>query len=57
MKRHELTDDIYDASFNVVDVDLTINNISVSPAALFAGEQMTVSWEGSNQTGMPLLGD
>jgi len=53
----EATDDTYDAWFHLVDVDLTVANVSVSPAELWAGEQATVSWDGTNNSGLTLLGD
>ncbi len=53
----EPNDDTYDASFYLADVDLTLSNVVVDPNELLAGEEVTVSWYGSNQSGMPLLGD
>ena len=50
-------DDVYDASFNLADVDLTLFGESVDPTELWAGESATVSWSGANDSGMPLLGD
>ena len=52
-----INDDVYDASFNLVPVDLALSNLVVSPAALVAGESVTITWSGSNQTGTPLVGD
>jgi len=53
----EEPNDIYQATFNLVDVDLTISNVKVDPNKLWAGEEVTISWNGSNQSGMPLLGE
>ncbi|NQU26017.1 MAG: RHS repeat protein, partial [Candidatus Nealsonbacteria bacterium] len=53
----ERDDDVYDASFNVAEVDLKLSNVLVEPAELWAGESVTVSWDGANDSGMPLLGD
>jgi hypothetical protein len=53
----ELTDDVYDASFNLVDVDLTLYDVSVAETELWAGEPIHVSWSGKNASGYPLLGD
>ncbi|UCE50623.1 MAG: cadherin domain-containing protein, partial [Phycisphaerales bacterium] len=52
----EMIEDTYNASFNLVDVDITLSNVSVNPAEMWAGEPITVSWDGSNDSGMPLLG-
>ncbi|HUT94718.1 MAG TPA: RHS repeat-associated core domain-containing protein [Thermoguttaceae bacterium] len=49
--------DVYDASFNLVDVDLALVNVSVGAPELWAGEPVDVSWDGHNDSGMPLLGD
>jgi hypothetical protein len=49
--------DIYQATFNLVDVDLTLTNVVVDPNNLWTGEEVTVLWNGSNQSGMPLLGE
>jgi RHS repeat-associated protein len=54
--RGEPNDDAYDASFNLVDVDLTLSNVLVDANKLWAGELVDVSWEGYNYSGMPLLG-
>ena len=53
----ETADDVYDATFNLVEVDLGLTNLVVDPAQLWAGEPATVSWSGSNRTGVPLLGN
>jgi len=53
----EGTDDIYSSTFNIADVDLTLSNVNVDTAELWAGEPVNVSWDGSNQSGMPLLGE
>ncbi|MFO0957423.1 MAG: RHS repeat-associated core domain-containing protein [Isosphaeraceae bacterium] len=49
--------DVYDAYFNLVPVDLGLNSINVSPTTLVAGESLTVTWSGVNQTGAQLVGD
>ncbi|HEX8203832.1 MAG TPA: DUF6531 domain-containing protein, partial [Isosphaeraceae bacterium] len=49
-------DDMYDARFNLVAVDLGLSGLGVSPGPLWAGEPVTVSWRGANRTGAPLLG-
>ena len=53
----EATDDVYDARFKLVPVDLGLSIPSVTPTALVAGEAVSVSWNGANQTGVPLIGD
>jgi YD repeat-containing protein len=49
--------DVYDASFNLVSVDLGLNNLTEGGTQLFAGDPVTVSWSGANLTGAPLIGD
>jgi RHS repeat-associated protein len=49
--------DVYDGTFNLVPVNLGLNSLTVSATTLTAGEPVTVSWNGANQTGAPLLGD
>ncbi len=49
--------DIYDGTFNLVNVDLGLSNVQVSPSTLWAGDPMTVSWSGQNVTGLPLEGN
>src|SRR5262249_15716166 len=49
--------DTYDATFNLIQVDLGLKKPVVTPAQLVAGESATVSWKGSNQTGTELLGN
>jgi len=49
--------DVYDAAFNLVPVDLGLNNLVVDASQLVAGEPISVSWNGANQTGAPLVGD
>src|SRR5579864_5822194 len=49
--------DVYDGAVNLVPVDLGLNSLNVSAATLFAGEPVTITWSGANQTGAPLLGD
>ena len=48
--------DVYSGTVNLADVDLEISNVSVNPT-LTAGEPATVTWQGANATGMPLLGE
>ena len=49
--------DYYTASFNLVDVDLVISGVTVDSGELWAGDFVQISWEGSNESGAPLLGD
>ena len=51
-RQGETTVDTYDASFNLVDVDLTLTNVAVAETELWAGETMNVSWDERNQNGM-----
>src|SRR5262249_25774754 len=53
----ESVEDVYNARFNLVVVDLGLNSLNVTPAPLWAGEMVTVSWKGVNRTGAPLVGD
>ena len=46
-----------DATFNLVEVDLGLTNLVVDPVQLWAGESATISWSGSNRTGVPLVGN
>jgi RHS repeat-associated protein len=55
--RGEEPNDIYQATFNLVDVDLTVSRVAIDGNELWAGEPIKVSWQGSNQSGMPLLGE
>jgi hypothetical protein len=48
--------DVYDASFNLVAVELGLSNLTLSSDHLTAGQPITVSWEGANRTGAALLG-
>ncbi|MDB5348919.1 MAG: hypothetical protein JWN86_166 [Planctomycetota bacterium] len=50
------SDDTYIAQFNLVPVDLGLTNL-VTPPTLTAGEPVTITWSGSNQTGTLLVGD
>lgn len=50
-------EDVYDASFNLADVDLALSNVTVNAAELWAGDPVQVSWQGANTTGVTLLGD
>lgn len=52
----EADDDVYEAAFHLVEVDLGLTNLMVNAAELVAGETVTVSWSGSNQTGAELFG-
>ena len=49
--------DVYAATFNLVDVDLTISGVTVGAAQLWAGDMVQVSWDGTNASGLELLGD
>ena len=53
----EAVDDVYDATFNLVQVDLGLTNLVVGASQLMAGEPVSVSWTGVNQTGATLVGD
>lgn len=53
----EATDDIYDATFNLVPVDLGLTNLVVGATQLRAGDPVSVSWDGANETGATLEGD
>jgi hypothetical protein len=52
----ETTDDVYDAQFNLVPVDIGLSNLVVGASQLWAGEQVLVSWSGINRSGAALLG-
>jgi RHS repeat-associated protein len=49
--------DVYDGTFNLVNVDLAPANVTVQPGQLWAGDPATVSWSGQNVTGLPLQGN
>ncbi|MFO7907411.1 MAG: RHS repeat-associated core domain-containing protein, partial [Pirellulaceae bacterium] len=49
--------DAYQGTFNLVDVDLEISNVTVDDSELRAGETVNVSWDGANNAGYQLLGD
>ncbi len=53
----EPTDDVYDGAFNLVEVDLRLSNVAISANQLLAGDSISVTWNGSNRPGAPLLGD
>ncbi len=53
----EPVQDVYDAAFNLVPVDLGLNSLVVGLSTLTAGEPVTVSWQGVNRTGTLLLGN
>jgi hypothetical protein len=46
-----------DVTFNIVAVDLGLNNLALSNSQLVAGGPLTVSWNGMNHTGTPLRGN
>src|SRR5262249_2407341 len=48
--------DVYDGTFNLVNVDLGLKNVTVQPGQLWAGDLITISWSGPNITGAPFLG-
>jgi RHS repeat-associated protein len=48
--------DIYEAAFNLVQVDLGLSNLHVQPNQLFIGDPITVAWTGRNASGAPLVG-
>ncbi|MCW5553064.1 MAG: Ig-like domain-containing protein [Verrucomicrobiae bacterium] len=47
----------YDATFNLVPVDLELSDIVASTNFLFSGATASVSWHGRNSSGAPLLGN
>ncbi|MBE0540564.1 MAG: Ig-like domain-containing protein, partial [Verrucomicrobia bacterium] len=47
----------YDASFNLVPVDLELANVTPSTNQLWAGAAVSVAWQGRNNSGAPLLGN
>ena len=49
--------DVYDATFNYVPVDLAVSNIVVNPTQFWAGDALSVSWQGSNASGAALVGN
>jgi len=49
--------DVYDATFNLVQVDLGLSNLVVGAGQLTAGELVEIFWQGMNRTGSPLQGD
>ncbi|MFV1968516.1 MAG: hypothetical protein ACC628_24095 [Pirellulaceae bacterium] len=49
--------DVYRGGFNLVELDLQLSNVAVTPSPLWAGEEVTISWDGQNATGAPLVGD
>jgi RHS repeat-associated protein len=53
----ESPDDTYSFSLNLVEVDLTLSNVTTSEPVFWAGETINISWDGANYGGMPLLGD
>lgn len=50
-------EDVYDATFNLVEVDLQVSNVAVDTTQLLIGEPATMSWQGRNDSGAPLVGD
>ena len=48
---------MYDGTFNLVNVDLGLSSVIVSPTAPWAGDPMTISWTGRNLTGVALQGN
>lgn len=52
----EASDDVYNGTFNIVSVDLGLNGLQIEPAELIAGDPVTITWQGQNQTGAALLG-
>jgi len=49
--------DVYRAVFNVVNMDLQVQNVAVSSTQLWSGELAQVSWDGFNAFDTQLLGD
>ncbi len=52
----EEPNDIFTATFNLVEIDLQISNIVVEPEELWVDDLVQVSWDGANQSGAPLIG-
>jgi hypothetical protein len=46
----------YDATFNLVPVDLELRNMTSDTNRLWVGDSVNVSWQGRNITGAPLVG-
>ena len=53
----EATDDVYDALFNLVPVDLELSEVTPNANQFTAGDSYNVSWKGRNTTGAPLIGN
>ncbi|NIR64256.1 MAG: hypothetical protein GWO10_10900 [candidate division Zixibacteria bacterium] len=53
----EEPNDVYIASFNLVDVDLKIGNVVADSNELLVDDPVVISWIGSNDSGAPLLGN
>ena len=53
----EPVDDVYDAAFNFVPVDLQVTDVSTPSPDLFAGDAVQVNWQVNNASGGALLGD
>ena len=49
--------DVYDGTFNLVQVDLGLSNRHSARPLSWAGDPVTVSWTGQNLTGLPLQGN
>ena len=52
----EPVDDVFSSSFNFVPVDLRPEIQNISPDTLLAGQAMTISWHGVNESGAELVG-
>ena len=53
----ESVDDVYDALFNLVPVDLQLSDVTPSANQFVAGDSYNVSWQGRNTTGARLIGN
>ncbi|MEX2137833.1 MAG: DUF6531 domain-containing protein, partial [Pirellulales bacterium] len=53
---HDGTPSEATVSFNLVPVDLGLSNLQVEPTQLWVGEQVTITWNGANRSGAPLIG-
>ncbi len=53
----EPSENVYDASFNLVEVDLGLADLEVHATELWAGDPVTVSWTGVNRTRTAPIGD
>jgi Bacterial pre-peptidase C-terminal domain/Bacterial Ig-like domain len=48
---------VYDASFSIVPVDLEVADVMLRTNQFWAGDPVSVEWQGRNNSGAPLVGD